>query len=165
MEPTELIAALQSRLSARLPAEVRTNPDNERPMPAVILDDTVVTDHTFHNTPLAQHVETNSGSDERYFRFYYDLRLDYTVRHTSDPNVSMLFDDLRQEFMALRLNPASLDADIHDVNLRGGGQMTSTFTEESESEMTQSVEFATFHQVSRTNYDTIADIQKTFNLS
>lgn len=165
MEPTALISTLNDRLATRLGLPVRTNTENERPVPAVILDDMSVTDYTFHNTALAGVKETGAAtSDERYFRFYYDVRLDYVVRHHSDPDASLLFDDLREEFMRLRIDPSLLDADINAVTLRGGGGIDTVFVESSEAEMTQSVEFTTFHQVLRDNYDTIQDIQMSFTL-
>lgn len=165
MEPTELISLLNERLEGRLGVEVRTNAENERPVPAVILDDMSTEDYEFHNTPLAQVVETNTGSDKKYYRFYYDVRLDYEVRHNSDPKAVALHDSLRHQFMLLRLNPGSLDGDLQEATLRGGGGLDHAFVEPSETELTQSIVFRTFHQVLFDNYDTIEQIQSDFSLN
>lgn len=165
MQPTELIADLNRHLSGHLAAEVRTNAENERPVPLVVLDSMDIEDFVHHNTPLDHVVETKKTvSDERYYRFYYDLRLDYEVRAGDDVTAHQLHDDLRHELMLLRLDPGSLDGDVLDVTLRGGGLIGHTFVEAAETELNQSVVFRTFHQVLKDNYETIEQIQSDISL-
>lgn len=154
MDQTELINTIQSHLDSKLSVAVRTRngTEDERPVPAVILEDVDITDIRFHNTHLAQAVENDSAgtADERYFRFHYWARLDYLVRHENDFNASTLRDQVRHTFQPLEENPRSLDNDLNEVNLRGGGGFTGSGTEDSESEMNQAVMIRSFHQMKNT---------------
>lgn len=151
MDQTNLISTVQTYLSDSLPVPVRTRggTEDERPVPAVILEGVDVTDLTFHNTHLAQVVEQGSPGvpDEWYFRFHYRARLDYLVRHKTDLKSSNLVDNLRQVMLPLVENPRVLHDDINRVRLRGGGGFSVTNVEDSESEMNQAVQIRTFHQM------------------
>lgn len=169
MDQTTLIETFQSHLETELSVPVRTKGGlgDERPVPVVILEDFDVQDLVFHNTHLAQVVEHDTAgvSDERYFRFHYEARLDYTVRAADDLSALQLRDDLRRALYDVCEEPQSLDGDLRRCALRGGGGFTHSFVEDTESEMTQAVLVRSFEQVSKSNYSTLDDIKESFNVT
>lgn len=153
MDQTELIDTVQSHLDSKVSVPVRTKggTGDERPVPAVILEDVDIRDITLHNTHLAGVEEKPPGtSDLRLFHFRYKARLDFAVRHTSDREASLLQDKLRAVFEPLTENPRSLDSDLSEVNLRGGGGFSLTNVEDKESSMNFAVQIRTFHAMDNT---------------
>jgi len=149
MDEVTLIDTVQSHLDSKLGVPVRTRggTDDERPVPAVILEDFDVTDITIHNTHLSGVEENGSAgtADTRYFSFHYWARFDYTVRHTSDRDSALLRKDLKRVFMPLSENPRWLDDQLNELKLRGGGGFQLTNAEDKESEMNLAVRIRTFH--------------------
>lgn len=161
MDELTLIETIQSYIDVNVSAAVRTSggTDDERPIPSVVLDETDVVEVTHHNTNLAQVVEddTTGQPDERYYRFYYEIRLDYLLTHKSDHEVQSLFQDMQTIFRPLTENPRRLDGDIHRVRIRGGGGFNGTFVEDPESQMTYAILVKSFHQMDNIESDMFDD--------
>lgn len=174
MQHTTLIETIQSYLDSKLSVPVRTSggTEDERPVPVVILDDVDFTDVTFHNTHLVQVVENDAAGvpDDRYFRFHYWVRLDYTIREGKDLSALQLRDALRSAFLPLVENPAAIHEDVRRVKLRGGGGFMHDFIEDRETEMTFPVRIRSFEQISNADSSalessTLDEIQDSFDVT
>lgn len=155
MDEVTLIDTVQSHLDSALSVPVRTRngTEDDRPVPAVILDDIDITDIIVHNTHLSGVEENDSPGtpDKRYHSFRYWARFDYLIRHTSDREAAILHRDLKNVLRPLSENPRALHDHTNEVKLRGGGGFTSTNVEDQEAEMNFAFRIRTFHLMDNIN--------------
>ena len=133
MEETELISTIQSHLATALTVPVRTSGmQNERPVPAVILDDWTTTDMNFHNSPLSGEAYGDFDGDgskdyERYLTFDYETKVEFQVRHHDEVKVSELKDSLKHVIRMIRSDPLDFHNNVKQCRLAGGGKPTYRF--------------------------------------
>jgi len=168
MDVTTAIETLVSHLSAALAVPVRVSGmEDERPVPVVLIEDWDITDHTLHNSAFAgQAVDPEDDAEKRYFRFYYDMRVELVVRHHDDVLAHRVLDSLRRELGMIREDPLSFHPHLNDLKLRGGGGIHHQFIEPKETELQQAIVLQSFHEVKRamSQYDTIEDILNDFTI-
>jgi len=170
MDETTLIATLEDRLDSALDVPVRTaGHEDERPVPAAIIEDWDTTDFTYHNTPFAGERVGDLDGDgnreyERVFRFYYETRVEVTARHSDEVAASRLKDDVKNVFREIRIDPDSFHAHLRNCLPRGSGNPQHQFTEPRETELGVSALFKGFHEVVRSDYDTIEQVKESFHI-
>lgn len=172
MKPTNAVKSITTELRSRLNVPVRTSGQTgDRPVPAVILDDWSIEEMNFHNTAFVGETDTldvdGDGSDEfaRWFRFYYDMRVELVARDADDVGAHTLLGNVQDAMRAFQIDPSIIHDHVNTVEPGSSGNISYQFTQPKETELTQTMTLTTFHQVSQTNYDTIADVQETFNLT
>jgi len=170
MDETTLISTLQQRLDAAVDVPVHTAGfEDTRPVPAVIIEDWDTTEVTYHNSPFAGEVwgdldDDGSNEYERYFRFYYETRVEVTSRHLDEVEASRLNDTIKSVFREIRADRSSFHDHLRNCLPRGSGSLQHEFTEPRETELTASALFKGFHQVVKSDYDTIEEVLKDFTL-
>lgn len=174
MDETTLIEQMQSHLNTEFDVAVRTSAlSNERPVPAIILDDWTIDPITYHTTPLSQHRYTDIDGDgqkevERVFRFHYEARLEFVVRHADEVGASQLKTQLTNVFRELKLNPCQLHDDVKWVRLVRSGDPTFSFREPKENELHTGCLLESFHEIRHTaadtDWDPITVIQDSFSI-
>jgi hypothetical protein len=170
MNPTEAISSLSDVLDTRLAVPVRTSGlEGERPVPLVLIDDWQITELEFHNSGFAGQTRDvdvdGDGETEhaRWYRFYYDMRVDLEVRDSDDVGAHTLLGEVQSVLIDLKQAPREhLHDHINTLSLGSSGNPTYQFAEPKETELRQSFSLRSFHQVSRTDFDTIQDVQTQF---
>lgn len=169
MDATTAIQSLVSHLSTRLAVPVRVSGmEDERPVPVVLIEDWDITDYTYHNTAFAgQAVDPDDGVEKRYFRFYYDMRVEIQVRHHDEVLAHRALDSLRAELSMIREEPWQVHQHLNTLKLRGAGGIHHQFIEPKETELEQAIVLRSFHEVKRSmsNYDTIDEIISDLNIT
>lgn len=169
MDATTAIETLVSHLSANLAVPVRVSGmEDERPVPVVLIEDWDITDYTHHNSALAgRAVDPEDDVEKRYFRFYYDMRVEIVVRHHDDVLAHRVLDSLREALMMVREDPLSFHPHLNTLKMRGAGGIHHQFIEPKETELEQAIVLQSFHEVKRSmsQYDTIADIVNDFTIT
>lgn len=148
--------------------------EDERPVPAVIIDDWDTRDENFHNSAFAGDALgdfDNDGVDEYewYLNFDYVTRVEVLVRHYDEVKVNRLKDEVKQIFRLIRENPLGFHSELKNCSLGGGGNPTSQFTEPKESELVISARFHGDHTITRTQSDTqeatLEQVKKSFTFN
>lgn len=172
MKPTEAISNIVDFIDANVSVPVRTSGmEGERPVPVVIVDDWEMNQLNHHNSNYVgetHNVDSDGdGATEftKWYRFYFNMRVELVVRDHDDVGVHDKLGSLQDALREAEIDPEVIDETINDFKLGTSGNPTYQYLEPTESELTQSLTLTAFHQVSRSDYDTIEDIQNNFNLS
>lgn len=172
MDETQLIELIQSHLSSRLSAPVRTSAmDDERPVPVIIIEDWDTRDFNFHNSAFAGDAVGDFSGDgeleyERYLNFDFSTRVEFLVRHSDEVAVSRLKESVKQELRLIRENPMLFHEELKECELSADGNPTNRFTEPKESELMVSARFHGDHTIVRTlddmQEDALEDVKNSF---
>jgi len=166
MREKDFIAHLQSHLDSVLPVPVLTDPDGERPVPVVIIDDWDSEDQGHHNSAYTgEQPNTADQNYERYLTFDFKTRVEWEIRHNEQVSVSSLKDSLKHEIRLISQFPQEFHEDIKRCDLGSGGNPTSEFVEPRESELMFSASFYGDHTVALTDGDTIESIRENLSLN
>lgn len=175
MDETELISTLQTHLANILTVPVRTSGlDDERPVPVVIIEEWDTNDFNFHNTAKAGEAYGDFDGDgvkeyEWYLNFSFRTRVELSIRHSDEVEVSRLKDTVKHELRLIRENPQQFHDNLKQCRLGGGGNPTYQFTEPTEAELIVSARFHGDHTVTRTPSDTqtaaIEQVTDTFTFN
>lgn len=169
MKPLEALAAINQQLRNRVSSPVRTSGmEGERPVPAIILDDWELEEMNFHNSAYVGRTTNidadGDGLDELayWYRFYYDMRIDLIARDSDDVSAHVLLGEVQDAIRQFQIDPSILHEHINTVTPGTAGRMSYQFNEPKETELTYTVTLQSFHQVSKTDFDTIQDVKDTF---
>lgn len=171
MDETELISTLQSHLSTALSTPVRTNAlEDERPLPAIIIEDWDTDELNFHNTAYAGEALGDWDDDgvkeyERYLAFDYETRIEFLVRHEDEVEVSRLKENLKHELRLIRERPLQFNDSLKQLRLGTDGNPTNRFVEQKEAELMLSATFYADHIITRDDFDQIREILERFTLN
>lgn len=169
MLETDLIHEIQSHLDSKLSVPIRVNAvDDERPVPVIFIEDWDTVDKNIHNDPFAGEATGDFDNDdkkeyERYLRFDFRTRVTFSIRHRDEVKASQLQDSLKNEIRLIAANPLQFHNSVKEVTLAGSGNPTNNFTEPKESELMLAARFNADHIMTRTDYDQIESIKRTFS--
>lgn len=164
MDETDLITSIQSHLESALSEPVKTGAmEDERPVPAIIIDDWDTRDLNLNNSAKAGEAHGDFNGDgtkthEWYLNFSFTTRVELLFRHSDEVDVSRLKESGKQLLRFIREDPQSLHEDLTECQLGSDGNPTYTFTEPRESELMLSARFYGDHTVTRTPGDTKEDV-------
>lgn len=163
MDQTDAIETLVSYLSARLTAPIRVSGmEDERPVPVILIEDWDTTDITHQTSAFAGlAVDADDGIEKQWFRFYYNLRIEFVVRHHDEVAAHNLLDSLRSVLMMVSERPAGFHDHLNALHMRGAGGIHHQFIESKETELHQAVVLESFHQVAES--DGFGKIQSIVN--
>jgi len=147
--------------------------EDERPVPAIIIDDWNTNDFNFHNSPFAGEAVGDFNDDgtldyERYLNFDFTTRIEFLVRHDNEVDASRLKDRVKNQLRLIRDRPQAFHDDLKQCRLGSGGSPSYTFTEPKETELMVSARFYGDHTIvltppddDRGDGDTQTDIIET----
>lgn len=166
MNPNEMLEVLSGELAARMAVTVRTSGNtDERPVPAVIVDDYTLTNINHHNDHYIGSEYTGDTETDRWYRFHYDARIDMVVRHDDDVQAHALLSALQSQLGLIVTNPqVHLHADVDAFKMGESGEISYQYREPQETELNQTVMLRSFHDVRWGDFDTIAEIQESFTV-
>ena len=168
MLPKEAISNFISAANSRIPPPVHTaGIENERPVPAVILENVSIDEKNYHNSHYAgSEYDSNGNVTKEIHRHYYDLQLEFIVR---DDDEVQAYDYLGQFKRALAEIGREPRATVHDhvseVNSLGSGGVSYQFYEPVETEINQTVVLKTFYDSEKQNPDVLESIGTDYNIS
>lgn len=166
MEEKEFIAYLQSHLDSTLSVPVMTDPDDERPVPVVLIDDWDSEDMGYHNSAYTgEQPNTANQNYERYLTFDFKTRIEWEIRHNEQVDVVSLKDRLKHEIRLISEFPQDFHEDIKRCDLGSEGNPTSEFVEPRESELMLSATFYGDHTVALTEGDTIEEVRSNLSFN
>lgn len=166
MEITELISTLQSHLDSKLSAPVLVTGSEERPIPAVIIEDWTAQHHSASMTRYLESLYDDQGNETaRVYRIPYDLRVSMMVRGVGSVEGSELFDKLRKELFKIESTPHLLSNDISQAELNSGGGMNHQFVNPSESEFNQTFTLTSALVYTDSEWDRIEDFTNDFEIT
>jgi hypothetical protein len=167
MKLHELVDLLQGHLDVWMSPPVRTTAAEEgRPVPSITLDTIEQDDIVTNNSELAQTVENDSSSDQKWFHFHYEVRLRWICRGSDDREAAVLRDELRNVLHELEIEPQSLHDQVDDITLTdSGGALSYDFVEDTEGEMGQVVIVKSYEEFLKDDYDSLADIQQEITVT
>lgn len=145
MDETELIETLVSHFDTTLSVEVAAKGlEDDRPVPAAIIDDWSTEDLNLHNSAYAGEARgdfDNDGTDEyeRYLNFDWQTRVEFSVVAHDEVESSRLSSTIVSEFRYLSEYPQNLHEDIKSVSVLPSGDPQSVFVEPKETELNVSV--------------------------
>ncbi|WP_372611617.1 hypothetical protein [Halomonas sp.] len=148
MDTKTAIKTLVNHLKADMAVPVRVSGmEDERPVPVVLISDWDITDYTYHNTAFAgQEVDPTDDVEKQWYRFYYDMRIEITVRYSDEVAAHSLLDDLRSSLRMVGEDPLSFHEHLNDLMLRGSSGIDHQFLESTETELNQSIVLKTFNE-------------------
>lgn len=166
MDQKDAITALVSHLQADLAVPIKVSGmDDERPVPAVVIEDWSKADVTHHNTALAGQVTDPADNTEYlWYRFYWTMRVELVVRHADEVAAHGLLGDLQRSLAMVSEDPLAFHDHLNDLRLRGAGGISHTFLESKETQLNQTVRLTAFHQVKDDTFDTIQTIENQITL-
>lgn len=153
MDEKQLVSNLQSHISDNLSPPVRTPGfEDERPLPAVIIDDWMITDVKYHNKQKVQESVGDfdaDGQDEvkLLYRYHYRAEVDFMIRHENDVSASDLKTALVEQLRKLNINPSLLHDDVKWVKVTSSGGPRYVFREPKESELSVSIRLESYHDI------------------
>lgn len=170
MDETDLISGLVDYLDANLSAAVRTTGfEEERPLPVVVIDMWDTEDLHFHNSHFAGYELADTDMDDqqeyvRYYRYYFQTRVDFIVREDDEVEANQLMVQLKSLLRKLGRDPQQLNSDLNTAKVLGSGQPDHTFTEPKETEFNVSARFFGFFQTTE-SFEAIQEVTKTFTIT
>jgi hypothetical protein len=172
MNPTEAVSKLVSYLDGNLSMPVRTGGmEGERPVPVVIVEDWEMNQLNHHNSQFVGDTYDVDSDDDgeteftKWYKFYYEMRVEIVVRDADDVGAHEKLGSLQSALRDVEIDHSKLHHTCNDFKLGTSGSPSYQYLEPTETELTQSLSLTAFHQVSRSDFDSIESIQETFNLS
>jgi len=158
MEPTDVLKTVQSHLNSVLSVPVQVNAENNRPVPAVLIENWDIDDVQLHNTRYLYSEYSGGEEVARIHHVPFELRISFLLRHDSAFESSSLHDDLRDELLRLETDPTRLSDEVGTVRMDGGGGVSYQYADPTEVEATQAATFYAAQSYRWTDFDTIETI-------
>jgi len=169
MFPKEAVSTLISELNSRIPPHVHTaGIEEERPIPAVLIDGVDLRNINAHNSNYAgSKFDSTTGHEVAEInRFYYTLRFDLVVRDDSETGAYDILTHLQAALATLSERPwESFHPDVNEIRLLSSGSVSYTFNEPAETEIHQAFELVSFFETTDSTDDVIQSISKHFDIS
>jgi len=169
MFPKEAVSTLISELNSRIPPPVHTaGIEEERPIPAVLIDGVDLRNINAHNSNYAgSKFDSTTGHEVAEInRFYYTLRFDLVVRDDSETGAYDILTHLQAALATLSERPwESFHPDVNEIRLLSSGSVSYTFNEPAETEIHQASELVSFFETTDSTDDVIQSISKHFDIS
>ena len=169
MFPKEAVSTLISELISRSPPPVHTaGIEEERPIPAVLIDGVDLRNINAHNSNYAgSKFDSTTGHEVAEInRFYYTLRFDLVVRDDSETGAYDILTHLQAALATLSERPwESFHPDVNEIRLLSSGSVSYTFNEPAETEIHQAFELVSFFETTDSTDDVIQSISKHFDIS
>lgn len=166
MEEVDLISAIQSHLSSNLNVPILTDAGDDRPVPAVIIDDWNTDNEHFHNSAYSgEQRKTSSQQYIRYLTFDFKTRVEFLIRDNGSVNVTKLKDKLKHQVRLISEYPQEFDTDVKNCILGEDGNPSSQFVEPEENELMLSATFHCDHTVELTDGDTIEEVKENLSFN
>jgi hypothetical protein len=168
MLPEEAISTFISAVNSRIPPPVHTaGIENERPVPAVIIDGMSIEEQNHHNEDrVGAEYNSNGNVTKEIFRHYYDLRLELTVRDDDEVKAYDYLGQLQRALAELGRDPCNkLHEHVHEFDSLGSGGISYQFYEPVETEINQSVVLKTFYESYNSNPDVLTNIGTDYTFS
>jgi len=149
MNQKQALDALVSYLSGQLSVPVFVKGTrNERPTPAVVIENWSTTEFTYHNDDYVGLFEDPAdGVEKEYYRFYWGMRVELLIRHTDDVDGVQLDDAARDALRLLRTNSSLLHDHARTISLGNGGGINHQFVETPEAELNQALTINGLHDL------------------
>jgi len=113
MDSTKLIEVVQTHLDNLLSAPVKVSGDENRPVPAVFIEDWSISHLDSSMTRYLTSTYDDFGNETaRIYRIPYDCNVSFVVRDGGELSASQLHEDLRRELFKLEARPSKLDGGI-----------------------------------------------------
>lgn len=166
MEVTELISTVQSHLDSAISAPVLVSGSEQRPVPAVLIEDWTVQQLEASMTRYETSLYDDQGNEEaRVYKVPYDCRVSFMVRDVGEVGASELHDRLRKELFKAASRPHRLSSRISRVELNSGGGVNHQFVNPSESEFNQTATFTSSLLWTDTEWNTIEQFNNNFEIT
>jgi hypothetical protein len=165
MNQKQALNSLVSYLSGQLSVPVFVKGTrNERPTPAVVIENWSTTEFTYHNDDyVGLFDDPADGVQKEYYRFYWGMRVELLIRHTDDVEGVGLDDDVIRSLRLLRTKPTTLHDHTRTVSLSNGGGIDHQFVETPETELNQAVTINGLHDLkigpANSQYETLEEIK------
>lgn len=167
MFPDTAISTFISALNNRIPPPVHTaGIENDRPVPAVILDGVSIEEHNHHNNHKAGYrYDENGNISSEVRRHYYTLQIELNIRDDDEVSAYGILSDVLSTMDEIDEDPQSiLHEDVNTVRSLGSGGVSYQFYEPTETEINQTVQIETFYDSERP-VDLLESINKSYNIS
>ncbi|UBF21505.1 SPP1 gp17-like tail completion protein [Halorubrum virus HRTV-24] len=168
MFPKEAVTTLITELNSRIPPPVHTaGIQEERPIPAVLIDGVDLRNRNHHNSNYAGSEYDSQGRETKQIeRYYYSLRFDLVVRDDSETGAYDILTHLQSALADLSDRPwESFHPDVNDARLLSSGSVNYTFNEPAETEIHQAFELDSFFETTDDNLDVIQSVSDTIEIS
>lgn len=168
MEPQIAIETLIAELNNRIPPPVHTaGIEEERPIPAVIINNVNLEDQNYHNTDHAGSETDASGNvTKRIFRHYYDLRVSLEVRNQDEVQAWGDLGDLKRAIENLGKRPQQyFHTDVNDIRSLSSGPVNYQYNEPTETELSQSLMIETFYETTDSDFDVIEQFENNITIN
>jgi hypothetical protein len=158
MNVTEVLTTLQTYLNEKFLEPVKVSGGNERPVPAILLENWDVSDIRRQEFVDERH-DNNGNVSARIYHTPYDLDVDFLVRESDALSASQLRSGLRSELDELEENPKKLSSHVARVMPGGGGGIGYQYANPTESEMRQSATITAAHVYVDEDVQPITEVQ------
>lgn len=167
MLPKSAVSNLISTLTGRIPPPVHTaGIEEERPVPAVLVENISLDHHTFHNSDYAgSEFDADGNEVEQYFQHNYGLRVELQIRDNDEIGAYEILGQLQKELSNLSRNPGEIHADIRKLKPLEAGGISYQFYEPTETEINQSLILDSYYVTTDSNLDVLQSIQENYTIS
>lgn len=168
MLPKTAISNLINELNGRIPPPVHTaGIEDERPVPAVLIENVEIESLTYHNSTYAGSEYSAAGDEEaEVHRHYYNLRIQLLVRTADEIQAYDILGQLQQALGDLERSPQRhIHEDVNDLRTLGSGEVSYQFLEPMETEISQSLVIETFYDTTGADAEPIESISTTYEVS
>ncbi|AGM10766.1 tail tube protein [Halorubrum tailed phage 8] len=169
MFPKEAVTTLITELNGRIPPPVHTaGIEEERPIPAVLIDGVDLRNLNVHNENYAgSKFDSTTGHEVAQIkRFYYTLRFDLVVRDDSETGAYDILTHLQSALANLSEKPwETFHPDVNEIRLLSSGSVSYTFNEPAETEIHQAFELVSFFETTDDNLDVIESFSDSIEIS
>lgn len=158
MRSTELIDAVQSYMDGEMSVPVQVSGGNDRPVPAVLIEDWGVSD--LGRLQYVRSQRNEQGHEQaRIYHVPYDADLDFLIRGEDAVGASELRSDLKHELTILERYPKRLSDHVARVLPGDGGGISYQYANPTETELRQTGTFTAAHVYVDTDVQPVTDIQ------
>jgi hypothetical protein len=168
MFPKQAVSTFINALNSRIPPPVHTaGIEDERPVPAVIIENIQMENKNHHNShTVGQKYDDSGYVNSEIKRHYYSLRLELLVRDDDETDAFNHLATLQEALSEIEDDPRNiLDHSVHEVRTLGSNGVSYQFYEPTETEINQSVVLETYYETDKTDVDAIESIPETYNIS
>jgi hypothetical protein len=169
MFPKEAVSTLITKLNSRIPPPVHTaGIQEERPIPAVLIDGVDLRNLNVHNSNYAgSKFNSTTGHEEaEIHRHYYTLRFDLVVRDDSETGAYDILTQLQSALATLSERPwETFHPDVNEIRLLSSGSVNYNFNEPAETQIHQAFELVSFFETTDSDADVIESFSDTIEIS
>ena len=168
MLPKKAISTLISELNGRIPPPVHTaGIEEERPVPAVLVENVDIDNHNHHNSNYAGSEYDSAGNEiSEIHRYYYGMRIQLVVKDDDEIGAYDILGQLQQALGELSQRPhKTFHSDVNELRILGSGPISYQFHEPTETEISQAIRLETFYETSQSDGDVIETLQKNISNS